>query len=139
MKYSEIEKAYKALNAQGFINYGTLIPTETMESVIGEKFSNEWSFFGPFLAIRKHIEDNGYICTQRGVEDGSLMLVGTEDFAFHATRNFNKAMERMKRLQNCIVHAKMDSFDPKDFRQYLHASNKINAGLNAMNSALNKI
>jgi hypothetical protein len=139
MKYTEIANAFKSLDKLGYINYGTLIPTEVMEKIIGEKFSNDWNFLGPLLAIRQHIEGHGYLCTQRGIEDGSLMLVGTEDFAFHATRNFNKAMERMKRLQNCMINAKMNEFDSKDFKQYLHASNKINSGLNALNSVLNQI
>ena len=139
MKHTEIEKAFKTLDAQGFINYGMLIPIAAMENVIGEKASNEWSYLGPLLAIRAYIEENGYICTQKGIDEGSLMLVGTDEFAFFATRNFNKAMERMKRLQNCIVHAKMDEFDTKDFREYLHASNKINSSLNAMKSVLNNI
>ncbi len=139
MKYSEIEKAFNTLDKLGYINYGTLIPTDVMEKIVGEQFSNEWSFLGPLLAIRKHIEENGYLCTQRGVEDGSLMLIATEDFAFHATKNFDKAMERMKRLQNCMIHAKMNDFDQKDFKQYLHASNKITSGLNALNSVINQI
>jgi hypothetical protein len=139
MKYTEIEKAFKNLETLGYIDYGMTIPVEIIERVIGEKFSTEWTFLGPLLALRKVIENNGYICTQRDIEDGSLRLVGTDEFASFATRNFEKAMERMKRLQNCVVNAKMGEFDNKEYKEYLHASNKINTSLNAMNSVLNGI
>ncbi len=139
MKSTEIGKSYQVLVDSGYINYGTLIPTDVMEKIIGEKFSEEWSFLGPLLAIRKHIEDNGYICTQRGQEDGSLKLVGIDEFAHYATNNFNKAMGKMKRLQKCVLHAKKDEFDSKNFKEYLHASNKISSSLNAMKSVLNSI
>jgi hypothetical protein len=135
MKIEELQKAYEYLEENGQLEYGHTIPKKVIEKVLGMNYQDHISFIGPYLQLKQFIEDNGYLVHTR-LEQCELILYDTDEIAYRADKIMKNNMNRIKRLQNCLLHIKSEEFSQKDLMKYLHSTTKVTASLNALNSTL---
>ena len=133
------ENILNHLRNSGYLEYGKIIPSATIEKLIGEECKENWDFLGPFLEIKELLEDNGYLCTTSKMEFGNLKIYDASDQSWMAEKRFTNHFKRMKHLQKCTSNAKTDEFTNKELNNHLHVCNKISFGVRALNSSLARV
>jgi tRNA 2-selenouridine synthase SelU len=139
MKKEQKELILKELESLDLLDYGKVIPREILESLLKIPYSDSWAFLGPFLEIKEFIEDNGFLCTTKNMEQGCLRIFGIQEMVPKSERIQEGFVRRMKRLQNSFANAKIQEFEEKDVKKHLHAANIITARLQSWTSVLSNI
>ena len=139
MTNKEVYNCFKFLEENGFLEYGNMIPHDVFEELIGCKAEQNWDFLGPFLQIREEIMLHGYLCTQRDIPFGCLKIYDAQEMMVSSDRLFNNLFNKIKKLKKCIISAKIDEFNDKEQKLYMHQANKLCSSVNALKSTLSNL
>ena len=140
MNSEEVKRIAEILKNDGYVEYGSVISTQTFEKLFKFKWKeNDWNFKGPLFMIKSILDSEGYLCSTSDVENGSLYIFEAEEIAHRIDVIFKNTIKRLKKLQDCLINTKTENFDNRSFRKHLHTSNKVSTGLRSMTSSLAKI
>lgn len=135
-----VEEIYEVLKEKDYIQYGKLIPRETIEQLIGSKFRHgDWDFIGKYLQLKEYIEDQGYFCTSRKCGPGNLRILYPNEWA-HKLENLQKTvLRKQKRAINTSMNVEISDLSEREQILLHHVQNKLTMGLQAMSNVLYNI
>ncbi len=136
MKVEEKNKILNWLQENNYLEYGTVIPKEILETLFRARITDEWDFRGPYLELKMLLEEEGFLCTTEDVPYGCLKIYDADEVALQITRIVAKCFKRLKRAQKCMVNTKMEELSYPDMKKHLHESNKLQSILYSIRDKL---
>ena len=134
-----IEEAFQVLNDQELIGYGKFISRKMIEKALETKYTydpKDWSFRGPYLALKAFIEQKGYFCSSRGHEDGSIRILNANEMAVKCEHVLENVCKRQKRTMETMQNAEIDDLIEREQSLHAHAMKKLSMGYQASRSVL---
>lgn len=134
-----IDEAFEFLSTNGFIQYGKFISRDMIEKALHTKYTvdpKDWSFRGPYLALRSFIEQKGYFCTSRGQDDGSIRIMNANEMANKCEQVLENVCKRQKRTMETMQNAEIDDLIEREQARHAHSMKKLSMGYQASKSVL---
>lgn len=140
MKQEEIKKNFEYLLENGYLEYGCTIPVNIFEQLFMMDYQNTMEFIGPFLTMKEHLEEQGFLTTTKGCQEpGSLRIYDSDEIATRSSVIFNLHIRKMSMLEKCLHKTDTTNFGFTDKGKLMLELNKITASLNSMKSTLKNI
>jgi len=133
----KVKEMYQRLLEDGQIYYGATISAESLYKLIEHKPEDGWPFLGPYLQLKELIEEDGHFCTSQGCPQGALRILPLERMTERVDSLQKVMIRRQKKAMKSMRQAAYSDLGDIEYRQHMHAMNKLAIGLHALKSVLN--
>lgn len=116
--------ALAQLEKQGRIRYNEVIRWAELEKLIDSGPREEWAFRGQYLCLADALKQQGFLLTQRGMNDEGVRILSREEMAdVIREREHNKANDS---LRNSLTLSKVprDGLEPHQVKKLDHWETK---------------
>ena len=139
MKSEDKLRMFNWLQDNNYLDYGTVIPRDVLESLFRAKLEDGWEFLAPFLSMKMYLEEEGYMCTNENQKPGDLKIYDADEISTQVNRIVVNSFKRLRRAQKCMTNTKMENLSYTDMRKHLHENNKLQSILYSIKDKLKEL
>lgn len=89
--------AFAKLTEEGLISYGSQISWEKLTDLINMGDRDDWRFRGEYLNLCQRLKEEGFLSTERGMNDMGIRLLTREEMAIAVkNRELSKATDSIR-------------------------------------------
>jgi len=132
-----MKEIFEKMVEKGVIFPGSVIGVDLLESLFNLKRTAD-DFVWKKLALKERIKLDGYFVTDKGCDEGSFLILKTEDMADYADKKLVKNRNSNEKIALILKAADISSLDEEQKKKHNFAQEKAAECASSMSLALLK-